>query len=131
MAKQKKVRESESVYGVPGIPDALRVVIEHERENIGNALVVLQCLGLAIRAREGHDSLQGPFFPLAVQAVVEMLDRTVNAFDPSIIEAALKAQHYDVTVATNAAPPGFSWDKNLNRFVQGRATNPGAPARSS
>ena len=91
MAKQKKVRESEPVYGVPGIPDALRVVIEHERENIGNALVVLQCLGLAIRAREGQDSLQGPFFPLAVQAVVEMLDRTVNAFDPSIIEAALKA----------------------------------------
>jgi hypothetical protein len=91
MAKQKKVQQPESAYGVPGIPDALRVVIQHERDNIGNALTVLQCVSLAIEAREGEDPLKGPFFPLAIQAVVEMLDRTINAFDPSIIEETLKA----------------------------------------
>ncbi len=91
MAKQKKVhRQRESVYGVPGIPEALRDVIERERDNIGNALSVLQCLSLAIEAREGEDSFKGPFFPAAVQAVVEMLARTVDAFDPSNVEAKLK-----------------------------------------
>jgi len=92
MTKQKKERvRREPVYGVPGIPEALRDVIEHEREHIGNALSVLQCLSLAIRAREGEDPLKGPFFPFAVEAVVEMLARTVDAFDPSNIKAKLKA----------------------------------------
>jgi hypothetical protein len=75
------------VYGVPGIPEALSEVIEHERDNIGNAVCVLQCLSLALNAVELP--LDGPFFPSAVQAVVEMLDRTHEALDPGIIEQRL------------------------------------------
>ena len=76
-----------SVYGVPGIPEALREVIAHERDNVGNALCVLQCLSLALNAVELP--LDGPFFPAAVQAVVEMLARTADALDPSNIKRRL------------------------------------------
>jgi hypothetical protein len=78
-----------SVYGVPGIPEAMREVIEKQRDNIGNALCVLQCVSLAIAAREGEDSLDGPFFPAAVDAVVQMLARSHEALDPGIIERRL------------------------------------------
>jgi hypothetical protein len=88
MAKQKKIQLSEPVYGVPGIPDALRVVIEHERDNIGNALVVLQCISLALDAVA--IPLDAPFFQSAVDAVVAMLDRTHEALDPGVIEETLK-----------------------------------------
>jgi hypothetical protein len=76
-----------SVYGVPGIPEALHEVIEAQRDNIGNALSVLQCLSLAMDAV--GVPLDGPFFPAAVQAVVEMLARTVDALDPSNVEQRL------------------------------------------
>ena len=76
-----------SIYGVPGIPEALREVIEHERNNVGNAMCVLQCLSLALDAVELP--LDGPFFPAAVQAVVGMLDRTHEALDPGVIEQHL------------------------------------------
>jgi len=72
---------------VPGIPEALREVIEAQRDNIGNALSVLQCLSLAMDAVEVP--FDGPFFPAAVQAVVEMLARTVDALDPSNVEQRL------------------------------------------
>ena len=62
-------------------------VIEHERDNIGNALSVLQCLSLAMNAVELP--FDGPFFPAAVEAVVEMLGRTHAALDPTIIEQRL------------------------------------------
>jgi hypothetical protein len=90
MAKQKKVQQPVPVYGVPGIPEALSEVIEHERDNIGGALTLLQCLSLAINAREGEDSLRGPFFPAAIDAIVAMLVRTMDAFDPGNIEERLK-----------------------------------------
>jgi hypothetical protein len=76
-----------SVYGVPGIPEALHEVIEAQRDNIGNALSVLQCLSLAMDAV--GVPLDGPFFPAAVQAVVEMLARTLDALDPSNVEQRL------------------------------------------
>ena len=72
---------------MPGIPEALREVIEAQRDNIGNALSVLQCLSLAMDAVEVP--FDGPFFPAAVQAVVEMLARTVDALDPSNVEQRL------------------------------------------
>lgn len=72
---------------MPGIPEALREVIEAQRGNVGNALSVLQCLSLAMDAVEVP--FDGPFFPAAVQAVVEMLARTVDALDPSNVEQRL------------------------------------------
>ncbi len=72
---------------MPGIPEALREVIDAQRDNIGNALSVLQCLSLALNAVEVP--FDGPFFPAAVQAVVEMLARTVDALDPSNIKQRL------------------------------------------
>ena len=76
-----------AVYGVPGIPEALREVIEHARDNVGNALCVLECLSLALNAVELP--LDGPFLPAAVQAVVEMLARTVDALDPTNVKRRL------------------------------------------
>lgn len=40
------------VYRVPGILVAIRDVIGHERDNIGNALSALECLRLAMEALE-------------------------------------------------------------------------------
>ena len=71
---------SPCVYGVPGIPEAMRGVIEPEWENIGNALSVLQCFSLAMDAVDLP--FDGAFFPAAVHAVVGMLARTHDAFDP-------------------------------------------------
>ena len=59
----------------------------------------IECLSLAIRAREGADPLKGPFFPFAVEAVVGILARTVDAFDPSNVEANLKASPKSVIPA--------------------------------
>ena len=67
----------------------MREMIEAQRDNIGNALSVLQCVSLAIEAREGEDPFGGPFFPAAIQAVVEMLARTVDALDPGNVEQRL------------------------------------------
>jgi hypothetical protein len=62
-------------------------MIEAQRDNIGNALSLLQCLSLAMDAV--GVPIEGPFFPAAVQAVVEMLARTVDALDPSNVEQRL------------------------------------------
>jgi hypothetical protein len=88
-AKPALPRPPPSIYGVPGIPEALREVIEKQRDNIGNALCVLQCVSLAVAAREGEDTLDGPFFPAAVDAVVQMLARSHDALDPGTIERRL------------------------------------------
>jgi hypothetical protein len=63
----------------PVIPEALREVIEKQRHNIAAALSALQCISLAMDAVELP--FDGPFFPAAVDGVVEMLARTHEALD--------------------------------------------------
>jgi hypothetical protein len=91
------------VYGVHGIPEALRDVIERQRDNIGNALSLLQCLSHAIHETEWQDPLQRPFFPAAIQGIVEMLARTTDAFDPGNIEKRLRLTGREALIASAGA----------------------------
>jgi hypothetical protein len=75
------------VYGVPGIPEGMRELIEKQRDQIGNALSLLQCVALALDAVD--IPLDAPFFPAAIDAIVAMLDRTHEALDPGVIELRL------------------------------------------
>ena len=42
-----------------------------------------------MKEKRQEDSLDGPFFPAAVDAVVQMLARSHEALDPGIIECRL------------------------------------------
>lgn len=78
------------VYGVPGIPEALCDVIEEERENLGNALSVLQCMNLAME-QQGVPS-EGPYWPAIAQIAIKMLRGSFNALDSNTIEKRLAAK---------------------------------------
>ena len=78
-----------SAYSVPGVPEAVCEWIGKQRDIIGNALCVLQCISLAIGASEGEDPFQGPFFPPAVDAVVDMLADAHEGLDPGVIKEHL------------------------------------------
>jgi hypothetical protein len=80
-------KEEKYEYGLP-VPKRLREAIAVERENLGKVESLLSCL---IDSLHQHDNpFNGsPFLPPAVQLAREVVSRTINGLDPSVLREHL------------------------------------------
>jgi hypothetical protein len=90
-------RKERHEYGLP-VPKRLREAIAAERENLGKVESLLSCL---IDSLQQHDNpFNGsPFFPPAVQLAREVVSRTINGLDPSVLREHLLRKADEVRIA--------------------------------
>jgi hypothetical protein len=82
----RKIRPSEHVYGVP-VPEGLHEAIEIERDNLSKAESLLACMVVSM---EYHtDPVTGPYYPAVAQLARELVDRSINALDPLVLQQRL------------------------------------------
>lgn len=65
---------------------ALLKAIATERENLGRVIALLQCLKIALE--NGEDFHSGPNYYDVAQLAIELVDKSVDAFDPSNLSRA-------------------------------------------
>jgi hypothetical protein len=82
----RKTRRSEHVYGVP-VPEGLHEAIEIERDNLSKAESLLACM--VVSMEYNSDPVTGPYYPAVAQIARELVDRSINALDPLVLQQRL------------------------------------------
>jgi hypothetical protein len=80
-------KEEKHEYGLP-VPKRLREAIAAERDHLCKVQSLLACL---VDSLQQHDNpFDGsPYFPLVAQLASELLARTIDALDPSVLRERL------------------------------------------
>jgi hypothetical protein len=73
---------SEHVYGVP-VPESLQEAIQAERDNLCKAESLLACMAVSLEYQE--DAWNGPYFPAVAQLARELVSRSIDGLDPSVL----------------------------------------------
>lgn len=89
--------EDEHEYGLP-VPKRLREAIAAERDNLSKVESLLSCL---LDSLQQHDNpFDGsPFFPPTVQLAREVVSRTINGLDPSVLREHLLRKEAEISLA--------------------------------
>ena len=79
-------QSSELVYGVP-VPEGLHETIQDERDNLCKAESLLACMAVSLEYQE--DAWNGPYFPAVAQLARELVSRSIDGLDPSVLRQRL------------------------------------------
>ena len=81
-----RAQNSEHAYGVP-VPKRLREAIEAERDNLCKAESLLACMVVSLEYQD--NPLDGPYFPAVAQVARELVARSIDGLDPSVLRQRL------------------------------------------
>lgn len=70
------------LYGVP-VPESLHEAIAAERDNLSKVESLLACMVVSLEYQ--NDPLGGPYYPAAAQLARELVARSVDGLDPSVL----------------------------------------------